>query len=295
MNNNILAVLFKLLSVIFFVLMDVLIKKLSEDFPTFQIVFFRCFFGLLPVFIMLRITQSNIKTNKFHLHLLRAFIASIAMFSFFKAFSILPLADVSSISFASIMITTILAILILNEKVGFRRWIAIILGFIGVIIVFRPGTSVFSYYSFLPLIAATGLSFAIIIVKKLLFFDKPPTCSFYIHFLVSLIVLPTILFGWELPNTYQLFLLALMGIFGGIAQILATNAYKITEVNLLTPLDYSGIIWAITFGIIFFNDYPDSYIIFGSMIIVISTYYIIYRERKIVQNFNILKTNTRQI
>ena len=86
-----------------------------------------------------------------------------------------------------------------------------------------------------------------------------------------------------------------MGICGGIAQILATNAYKISEVNLLTPLDYSGIIWAITFGIIFFNDYPDSYVIFGSIIIVVSTYYIIYREKKAGQKFNIIKANTRQI
>ena len=125
MRNNYIAISLKVLSVIFFVLMDVLIKKLSSDFDTFHIVFFRCFFGLFPVLVMVVITKASLKTSKINLHLLRAVIACLAMFSFFKAFGILPLADVSSISFASIMIITILAIFILDEKVGIRRWIAI--------------------------------------------------------------------------------------------------------------------------------------------------------------------------
>ena len=130
MANNYIAITLKILSVIFFVLMDVLIKKLSADFNTFQIVFFRCFFGIFPVFVMMYFTNSTLKTNKINLHLLRAVIACLAMFCFFKAFGILPLADVSSISFASIMIITILAIFILKEKVGIRRWLAIFFGFI---------------------------------------------------------------------------------------------------------------------------------------------------------------------
>ena len=86
-----------------------------------------------------------------------------------------------------------------------------------------------------------------------------------------------------------------MGFCGGIAQILLTNAYKLSEVNLLQPFDYTAIIWAITFGLIFFNDYPDRFVIIGSIVIVISTYYIIYREAKVGQNLNSLKTNNRQI
>ena len=166
MTNNYLAISLKILSVIFFVLMDVLIKKLSEDFNTFQIVFFRCFFGIFPVLVMIYITKASLTTRKINLHLLRAVFACLAMFCFFKAFGILPLADVSSISFASIMIITILAIFILCEKVGPRRWIAIFIGFIGVLIVFRPGTTLFSFYSLLPLIGAVALSFAVITMKK---------------------------------------------------------------------------------------------------------------------------------
>ena len=171
MKSKYIAISLKILSVIFFVLMDVLIKKLSTDFSTFHIVFFRCFFGLFPVLVMVYITKSSLKTSKIYLHFLRATIACLAMFSFFKAFGILPLADVSSISFASIMIITILAIFILDEKVGLRRWIAIFFGFIGVLIVFRPGTSLFSYFSLLPLLGAVALSFAVIIMKKLLSYD----------------------------------------------------------------------------------------------------------------------------
>ena len=295
MNKIYFAILLKSLAVFFIVSMDVLIKKLSVNFPTFQIVFFRCLFGLIPVIIMLILTKSKLKTNKINTHIIRAIIATIVMFCFFKSVSLLPLADVSSISFASIMITTILAIIILKEKVGLKRWLAIIVGFIGVIIIFRPGTSIFSYYSFLPLIAALGLSFAIILLKQLLNFDKPPTCSFYLHFFVALFILPTFYFGWKIPNSSEWYLIILMGLFGGTAQILSTNAYKISNVSILIPFDYSAIIWAITFGIIFFDDHPDKYVIIGSIVIVISTYYIIYRERKSGQNINSLKISSRQI
>ena len=295
MKNNYLAISLKILSVIFFVLMDVLIKKLSSDFNTFQIVFFRCFFGLFPVLIMMYITRSSLKTKKMNLHVLRAVIACLAMFSFFKAFGILTLADVSSISFSSIMIITILAIFILGEKVGIRRWAAIFFGFIGVLIVFRPGTSLFSYFSLLPLFGAVALSFAVIIMKQLSSYDTPPTCSFYLHAYVALIYFPFLIFNWQQPTFNLWIMLAGMGFCGGVAQILLTNAYRLSAVNLLQPFDYTAIIWAITFGVIFFNDYPDRYVIIGSIIIVISTYYIIYRETKLGKKINTLKINQRHI
>jgi drug/metabolite transporter (DMT)-like permease len=132
-------------------------------------------------------------------------------------------------------------------------------------------------------------------MKKLLSYDSPPTCSFYLHAFVSLIYLPFVIFNWTQPTLFLWMLLIVMGFCGGIAQILLTNAYKLSEVNLLQPFDYTAIIWAITFGLIFFNDYPDRFVIIGSIVIVISTYYIIYREAKVGQNLNSLKTNNRQI
>jgi len=295
MNNNLLAIILKSFSVLSFVIMDVLIKKLTNNFPTNEIIFFRCLFGLIPVIFMVYWTKSSIKTSKIKLHIYRALVASLAMFAFFKSFYLLPLAEVSSISFASIMITTILAIYLLNEEVGLRRWVAIFVGFIGILIILRPGSNIFNFYMLLPLLGATALSVAIIIMKTVLKFDKPPTCSFYMHSLVVLIMLGTLFFNFTTPSYKQLFLLFCMGFIGGIAQILATNAYRISDVSILAPIDYSSIIWAITFGIIFFSDYPNLYIILGSLIVVISTYYIIYRERKLGQKINLNKINIRQI
>ena len=105
----------------------------------------------------------------------------------------------------------------------------------------------------------------------------------------------TLFFIFQIPSFNQFLLLFCMGFMGGIAQILATNAYKISEVSILSPIDYSSILWAITFGIIFLPDYPDIYVIFGSIVIVISTYYIIYREIETGQKINLNKINTRQI
>jgi drug/metabolite transporter (DMT)-like permease len=193
------------------------------------------------------------------------------------------------------MIITILAIFILDEKVGVRRWIAILFGFIGVLIVFRPGTSLFSYFSLLPLLGAVALSFAVIIMKKLLSYDAPPTCSFYLHLFVAIIYFPFLIFSWQQPSFNLWIMLIGMGFCGGIAQILLTNAYRLSTVNLLQPFDYTAIIWAITFGLIFFNDYPDRYVIIGSVVIVISTYYIIYRETKLGKKINTFKINQRHI
>ena len=173
--------------------------------------------------------------------------------------------------------------------------IAIFFGFIGVLIVFRPGTSLFSYFSLLPLLGAVALSFAVIIMKKLLSYDTPPTCSFYLHFFVALIYFPFVIFNWQQPSLNLWLILIGMGFCGGIAQILLTNAYRLSTVNLLQPFDYTAIIWAITFGLIFFNDYPDRYVIIGSIVIVISTYYIIYREAKLGKKINKIKINRRQI
>ena len=295
MNNNSLAIILKIFSVLSFVIMDVLIKKLSDYFPTNEIVFFRCLFGLIPVTFMLFWTKSSLKTKKFNLHVYRAIVASLAMFAFFKSFHLLPLAEVSSISFASIMITTILAIYLLNEKVGIRRWVAIFIGFFGILIILRPGSNIFNYYMLLPLFGATALSFAIIIMKSVLRFDTPPTCSFYMHLLVASIMIGTLFFDYNYPTLSQFLLLFCMGFMGGVAQILATNAYKLSNVSVLSPIDYSSILWAITFGIIFFADYPDMYVIIGSLVIAISTYYIIYREKKLGQKININKASTRQI
>ena len=275
--------------------MDVFIKKLSASIPTNEIIFFRCVFGLIPVIFIMLLTKSSIKTLKIDFHVYRAIFASIAMFAFFKSFHLLPLAEVSSISFASIMISTILAIVLLKEKVGVRRWIAIFIGFIGILIILRPGTNIFKYYMLLPLLGALALSIAIILMKSVLKFDKPPTCSFYMHFIVALIMFFTLFINFILPTSFDLLMLFCMGLAGGIAQILATNAYKISDVSILAPIDYSTIIWAITFGIIFFGDYPDIYVITGSLVVVISTYYIIYRERKTGQNINLNKINPRQI
>ena len=281
MQTNHLAILLKLLSVFSFAIMDVLIKKVSNSIPTFEIIFFRCIFGLIPVFVMIIYTNSSLKTSKANLHLTRSVLACLAMFGFFKSFQLLPLADVSAVAFSSIMITTILSIFFLSESVGIRRWTAIFTGFVGVSIILRPGSEIFNVHMLLPLLAAIALSLAIIVVKVLLRTDKPPTCSFYMHIMCAMIMSLTIPFGWVMPNSGDLIFLILIGIVGGVAQILVTNAFRLSPISLLVPFEYTHLLWAIFFGIVFFSDYPTIYVLVGGSIIILSTYYIVYREQKI--------------
>ena len=281
MQTNHLAILLKLLSVFSFAIMDVLIKKVSNSIPTFEIIFFRCIFGLIPVFVMIIYTNSSLKTSKANLHLTRSVLACLAMFGFFKSFQLLPLADVSAVAFSSIMITTILSIFFLSESVGIRRWTAIFTGFVGVSIILRPGSEIFNVHMLLPLLAAIALSLAIIVVKVLLRTDKPPTCSFYMHIMCAMIMSLTIPFGWVMPNLGDLIFLISIGIVGGVAQILVTNAFRLSPISLLVPFEYTHLLWAIFFGIVFFSDYPTIYVLVGGSIIILSTYYIVYREQKI--------------
>ena len=277
--------------------MDAIAKYLSAELSFFQITWARYFFTVvwtLPLmYFFFRETLTFSKNLK--LQIIRGLTLFFANICFFYSISIISMAKALTLAFVAPLITTALSPFFLKEKVGLRRWIAIIFGFIGVLIVFRPGTSLFSYYSLLPLLGAIALSFAVIIMKKLLSYDSPTTCSFYLHLFVALIYSPLLFFDWQHPSLNLWIMLIGMGFCGGIAQILLTNAYRLSSVNLLQPFDYTAIIWAITFGLIFFNDYPDRYVIIGSIVIVISTYYIIYRETKLGKKINTLKINQRQI
>ena len=161
------AFLFKSLSVLFFVLMGTCIKLLADRVPLFEVVFFRNFFALFPVIFML--WKNNLKIadiNQYPLHLMRAVFGICAMTLFFLSLRHVNLVEMQTISFSSVFFISILSVFFLREVIGMRRIIAIMFGFIGVVIILNPSVSVFSNYSLLPLIASLLLSFAVIFLKK---------------------------------------------------------------------------------------------------------------------------------
>ena len=274
------AFIYKSLSVLFFVLMSVCIKATGDHLPLFQVVFFRNFFALLPLIFFIYFLKLNLRSiNNFKLHILRAIIGITAMSLFFISLRYVPLVEMQTISYSSVFFISILSIFFLGEKIGHRRIIAIIVGFIGVIVILKPTSAIFSNYSILPLIASLFLSMAVIVLKKILLTNNNILSVWVFTTLCTLISLFFYNESWIWPNNFDLSLMIASGILGFIAQICLTKSFQLADASLLAPLDFSSVIWSFFLGYIFFAELISINVLIGGSIIIVSVGYIFYRER----------------
>ena len=190
----------------------------------------------------------------------------------------LPLATVTSISFAAPIFTTLLSIFLLNEKVGFYRWLAVLVGFIGIIIISEPGFNSMNIYYIYPIIFCLGLSYVAITIKQLSSTEPVWLISFYFSISIMIMSFFTIPSGWVFPNMIDLLLLSLLGLLGGLANLWLTQSYKFSDVSLVTPLKYLGLIFAIFFGYIFWSEVPSTKTLIGSALVITSSVIIFRRE-----------------
>ena len=274
------AFIYKSLSVLFFVLMSVCIKATGDHIPLFQVVFFRNFFALIPLFFVIYFLKLKISTiNKYPLHLGRAIIGITAMSLFFISIRYVPLVEMQTISFSSVFFISILSVFFLGEKIGYRRIIAVIVGFIGVVIILNPRSAIFSNYSFLPLIASFFLSIAVIFLKKILLTNNNILSVWIFTAFCTVISLFFYDDTWIWPQGYDLIFMIASGFLGFIAQICLTKSFQMADASLLAPLDFSSVIWSFLIGYIFFQEFITLNVLFGGLIIIMSVSYIFYRER----------------
>ena len=274
------AFIYKSLSVLFFVLMSVCIKATGDHIPLFQVVFFRNFFALLPLFLVIYFYKLEIKSiNNMKMHIARAILGISAMSLFFISLRYVHLVEMQTISFSSVFFISILSVIFLGEKIGYRRIIAIIFGFIGVVIILEPNQNIFSNYSFLPLIASLFLSFAVIALKKLLKTNNNILSVWVFTMMCTLISLCFYNESWIWPNNLDLLFMIASGVLGFIAQICLTKSFQLADASLLAPLDFSSVIWSFFLGYLFFNEILTSNILIGGTIVLFSVGYIFYRER----------------
>ena len=274
------AFIYKSLSVLFFVLMSVCIKATGDHIPLFQVVFFRNFFALIPLFFVIYFLKLKISTiNKYPLHLGRAIIGITAMSLFFISIRYVPLVEMQTISFSSVFFISILSVFFLGEKIGYRRIIAVIVGFIGVVIILNPGSAIFSNYAFLPLIASFFLSIAVIFLKKILLTNNNILSVWIFTAFCTVISLFFYDDTWIWPQGYDLIFMIASGFLGFIAQICLTKSFQMADASLLAPLDFSSVIWSFIIGYIFFQEFITLNVLFGGLIIIMSVSYIFYRER----------------
>ena len=279
LSKNQFGFLYMFLSVCAFSIMD-LIVKWSEHYPLGEVLFFRGFFGLLFYFFI--IPRERFKdfyyTKRAGLHFLRCIFGLIALLAIFIALRNLPLATVVSISFAAPIFTTIFSIFFLSEKVGLFRWLAVLVGFIGIIIITEPGFSSLNIYYVYPIIFCLGLSYVAIAIRQLSTTEPVWLISLNFSAAITLVSIFTIPFGWIMPNIKDLVLLSFIGIFGGVANLWLSQSYKFSEVSLVTPLKYLGLVFAIFFGYLIWGEVPSLKSLIGGLLVILSSIIIFRRE-----------------
>lgn len=279
-SKNQLGIIFMILSVISFSVMDIVVKLMSSHYPTGQLIFFRGFFGLIPIlFIIPKERFGNLlKTEKIKLHLVRAFGGAFAMTFLYLGLKFLPIADAITISFAAPIFATIFSIIFLNEKVRLIRWLAIFFGLTGVIIVLKPGTELFTYYSFYPILFCIGFATISIAIKKLSKTEPDYLIALYFTLVLILFGLISISMGWKKIDISDIHYLIIIGLSGSIGNIFLTKSIREADISLVTPIKYLSLVFAIIAGWLIFNEIPSILTISGAMLIILSTFVIFKRE-----------------
>ncbi|WP_223477121.1 DMT family transporter [Oricola indica] len=273
---------FAFLAFALFATHDAIIKALGQDYSIFQIIFFAMLFAFVPLAVMVLADQStgNFRPRHPWLVLARAVLSLTAMSCAFYAFVELPLAEVYALLFATPLLITALSVPLLGETVRARRWAAVVVGLIGVLIVLRPGMTEFSPGHLAALCSACAAATATIIVRKIGGEERSAVLILY-PMLASMIVM-----GAALPWTYvpielpSLGLMATVGLLSVIAQLCSITAYRFAPAAVVAPMQYSQILWATLYGVVFFAEKPDTMVAIGASIIIGSGIFIVWRESR---------------
>ena len=275
-RHEIIGIIFAISAYLCFSLLDVIQKTLIIYYSVFQILFLKYFFTLFLSFIESK-RKKNIKfyqTNNLKLQLLRSLLSLLESGFFILAFRYLSLADAHSIGALTPIVVVIFSFIFLKEKISPKIWIVIFIGFFGVLVVMRPGLSVFDPMSLIPLAAAFFLSLYQIVTRKVSEYDKNETSLFYSGITGITLMGFVSLFFWEniTINFFPLFIgVGIFYSFGFYFQIIALSKAR---ASLIQPFHYTLIFWAIIFGYFFYGDIPDVFTVIGALIIAISGIYI---------------------
>ena len=280
------AIIFSLLGWMFLPVMDGFAKYLSDDLPILQITWARYFFTVAFVFpIMFFFYKKQLVwSDKPRLQIFRGLILLSANICFFYAISVISLAKALTLAFIAPLIVTAFSPILLGEKVGFRRWTAVAVGFIGSLIVIRPGFLEFNLASMAALATGFFYGFYLIITRKLSTSDNPLLTLLITGMVGALLVSIIIPFYWVKPTLNQWSLMAGIGVFACIGHLFLILSLKYADASKLAPLGYTEIIPNVIIGYYFFNELPDNWTYLGLFIIVLSGLYISRREYHLSRN-----------
>ena len=271
------GILFEVLAYFSFSLLDTVQKTTVIYHSIFQILFLKYFFTLfLSIFESYRKKNNYFfKTKNFKLQITRSILSIIESGCFVLSFRYLTLADAHSIGSLTPIIIVALSAIILREKVNLKTWIAIFFGFIGVLVIIRPGLSIFDPMSLIPLAGAFFLSFYQILTRKVSKYDSSETSLFYTSVIGIILMSLIIPFFWQPLQSYSYLLFLGIGVFFSLGIYFQIIALSFAKASVIQPFHYTLILWAIILGYFFYNDFPDIPTIIGAIIITLSGIYVL--------------------
>jgi drug/metabolite transporter (DMT)-like permease len=271
------------LAVISMVLIDVCAKQLVHHYPIHQILFFRGIFALLPTMVAVAMGGglATLRVGRWMPHLLRAALGLIAMGSFFYALRFMTLIDATAIAMAAPLLITILSVPILGEQVGCHRWTAVVVGFIGVIIMLKPDPEqMVQPIVVVPLI--TALAYALLQVVTRQHAHRESTQAFVFTYLSISTLVPGVfcLYEWQPVEVETLPAVVGIGVAGGTMMLFMIQAYRVAQASFLAMLDYTALLWAAALGWLFWRELPSASTVAGGAILVAAGIYIVHRESR---------------
>jgi drug/metabolite transporter (DMT)-like permease len=287
------GIAFKVASVIIFLGMSSLLKA-APHIPAGELVFFRSFFALIPVLGYLawrRELSTGLQTAHFASHMGRGLIGTTSMMLGFYALTQLPLPEAVAINYATPLVIVVLSALFFHEKIRVYRWGAVLVGFVGVLIIMSPRLTIFSggvadtpgttLGALAALLSCFFAAVAMLLVRKLVATERSATVVLYFSLNSSLIGLLTLPFGWVMPTPSEFAFLVGAGLCGGVAQILLTESYRHAEMSVVAPFEYASLIFSVAIGYFIFADPPTLTMLVGGVIVVGSGLFIIWREHRL--------------
>ena len=279
MSKNFKAIILALIASFCAVLMSVFLKLAQEDSNVFTIGFLRFFFGLLLITPI--IIQSSFKiynTINFKLHILRCIINVPMMIFGFAALTYIPLEQIKAIGFLSPILVVILSVIFLGERIYLIRTFSLILGFIGTLIILRPGFIEINIGVYMVLASALLWSCVIIITKFMSKNDSAMTILTFQYTFVTLFTLPLAIIYWNNPSFISLIYTLLAAIVGTVLHLCINNAYKLSDLSIIQPVWFTQLVFASFLGFVIFGSLPDFFTWIGAIIVFISVLIITYRE-----------------